>query len=93
MMRLTAGITLVILADMKTAISIPDPLFQAAEEFADERGLSRSELYSRALQFYLRMHRYQGVTEALDQIYADEDTTLDRGLTAAQSRALPQEDW
>ncbi|MEM6753148.1 MAG: ChpI protein, partial [Cyanobacteria bacterium P01_C01_bin.38] len=33
---------------MKTAISIPDPLFEAAEQFAKRLGLSRSELYAMA---------------------------------------------
>jgi hypothetical protein len=35
---------------MKTAISIPDPLFAAAEQFAHDNGLSRSELFARAVQ-------------------------------------------
>ncbi|MFV9507021.1 MAG: hypothetical protein AB4911_20925 [Oscillochloridaceae bacterium umkhey_bin13] len=38
---------------MKTAISIPDPLFEAAEQYAQDKGLSRSELYAKAIQHYL----------------------------------------
>lgn len=41
------GITNVILRAMKTAISIPDPIFEAAEGFARRLGMSRSELYAR----------------------------------------------
>ena len=53
--------------DMKTAISIPDALFHLAEKFAHERGLSRSELYTKALHMDLNTHRYQGITDALNK--------------------------
>jgi metal-responsive CopG/Arc/MetJ family transcriptional regulator len=78
---------------MKTAISIPDPLFQAAEEFAQEQGLSRSELYVRAIRLYLQTHRYHGITETLDKVYAAEASRLDPAIAAAQARSIPKEDW
>ncbi len=78
---------------MKTAISLPDPLFTAAEQFAQERGLSRSELYAQALRYYLQTHQAQAITEALDQIYTEEPSTLDPAFAAAQTRVLPKEDW
>jgi hypothetical protein len=34
---------------MKTAISIPDAIFEQAEELAQKQGLSRSELYTKAI--------------------------------------------
>ncbi|MCB0115409.1 MAG: hypothetical protein KDD84_15020 [Caldilineaceae bacterium] len=78
---------------MKTAISIPDPIFQAAEAYALEQGLSRSELYARAIELYLQQHRYQGVIEALDQIYAAEHSAVDPDLKAAQLKALEENAW
>jgi metal-responsive CopG/Arc/MetJ family transcriptional regulator len=78
---------------MKTAISIPDPLFQAAEQYAQEKGLSRSELYARAIQHYLQAYRYKGITEALNEIYVEENSALDPGFAAAQSQVLSKEDW
>ena len=78
---------------MKTAISIPDSLFEAAEQFAHDNGLSRSELFARAVQLYLQMHRYEGITEALNQVYAEETSALDTAFAAAQLRTLPKEDW
>jgi hypothetical protein len=33
---------------MKTAISIPDPVFEAAEMFARRTGMSRSQLFTAA---------------------------------------------
>lgn len=78
---------------MKTAISLPDTLFDLAEQFAQQHGLSRSELYAQALQHYLQAHRYTGVTEALNQLYNTNDSTLDPALAAAQTRLLAQDDW
>jgi metal-responsive CopG/Arc/MetJ family transcriptional regulator len=78
---------------MKTAISIPDPLFQAAEQYAHEKGLSRSELYARAIQHYLQAYRYHGITEMLNELYTEESSALDPGLAAAQSHVLSKEDW
>src|SRR5262249_28397529 len=78
---------------MKTAISIPDPLFQAAEQFAHEQGLSRSELYARAIQLYLQTRRYHGITDALNQVYAEEASGLDPALADAQARVLPKDEW
>jgi metal-responsive CopG/Arc/MetJ family transcriptional regulator len=78
---------------MKTAISLPDPLFQAAEQFAHEQGLSRSELFARALQAYLQAHRYHGITDALNQIYAEESSALDPAVAAAQARSLSNDEW
>jgi metal-responsive CopG/Arc/MetJ family transcriptional regulator len=78
---------------MKTAISIPDPLFEAAEQFAHDNGLSRSELFARAIQLFLQTYQYQGVTDALNQVYAEQPSTLDPALAAAQTCALPKEEW
>jgi hypothetical protein len=78
---------------MKTAISIPDLLFEAAEQFAHANGLPRSELFARAVQLYLQAFHYQGITNALNEVYADEPSSLDRALAAAQTRAMPKEDW
>ena len=78
---------------MKTAISIPDSLFRLAETFAAERGMSRSELYTKALQLYLNTHRYQGITDALNQVYSEESSSLDPAFIAAQTNILKKEDW
>ena len=78
---------------MKTAISIPDPLFQAAEAFAREQGLSRSELYVRAIQRYLESVRYHGVTDALNSVYDENSSSVDPGFAHAQQSILEDEDW
>ena len=73
---------------MKTAISIPDPVFEAAERAAGRLGISRSELYARAVQAYLDALRKDDVTRRLDDVYASEPSRMDPVLAAMQSRSL-----
>jgi metal-responsive CopG/Arc/MetJ family transcriptional regulator len=78
---------------MKTAISIPDELFYAAEELSQRLGLSRSEFYTKAVAAFLEHQRATGVKEALDAIYAVEDSRLDPVLVTLQAVSLPREEW
>lgn len=78
---------------MKTAISIPDPIFQAAELFAHHFGISRSELYAKALEEYIASRRFMNVTDALNKIYGEEPPTLDDELYSMQIKSIPHEAW
>ena len=78
---------------MKTAISIPDEVFEAAETLADSLGLSRSELYVRAMREYLERQRRENVTERLNQVYAQDADGLDPVLAKIQLASLPREEW
>ncbi|MBV9388034.1 MAG: hypothetical protein JOZ78_16545 [Chroococcidiopsidaceae cyanobacterium CP_BM_ER_R8_30] len=78
---------------MKTAISIPNPLFEAAEQFAKRMGLSRSELYAVALREDLQVHKRNQITRQLDAVYADEDSSLDPLFVKLQAHMLSEENW
>lgn len=79
---------------MKAAVSLPDPLFEAADELAKRLGMSRSELFAAALEAYLRGHHQAGVTERLNEIYGKEESSLDPVMAAAiQSASLSRDDW
>lgn len=78
---------------MKTAISLPDPLFAEAEQAAKRLRMSRSKLYATAIAQYLKERRSLGVTERLDEVYAEEKSQIDPALHALQLRSLPREDW
>jgi metal-responsive CopG/Arc/MetJ family transcriptional regulator len=77
---------------MKTAISIPDDIFQSAEQLARRLGVSRSELYVQALKSYLQVHHEDQVTDRLNTIYGDTPEHLDPVLQSIQTRSLPQDD-
>jgi metal-responsive CopG/Arc/MetJ family transcriptional regulator len=55
---------------MKTAISVDDQLLTEADRTARELGLSRSRLFSLALEAYLRHRRQEETIEKLNQAYA-----------------------
>ena len=80
---------------MKTAISIPDPIFQAAEGLAHRLGISRSQLYAKAIEEYMESHKNQNVTELLNSIYDEESPSpsIDKELRAMQSKSIPKEKW
>lgn len=72
---------------MKTAISIPDDVFEDAERLARRLGHSRSQLYSRALRAFVARYETDQVTSALDAIVSDEPKG-DAFTTRAGRRAL-----
>ena len=79
---------------MKTAISIPDRVFRSAEFAARRLKLSRSQLYAAAVFEYVERRKGAGVTEKLNEVYADAGSSaLDPALAAAQLRSLGRKRW
>jgi metal-responsive CopG/Arc/MetJ family transcriptional regulator len=78
---------------MKTAVSIPDELFQRADEYAARSGKSRSELYREALTDYLARRDPQAVTAALDALA--DDLSRDRAgfIDQAARQTLERSGW
>ena len=52
---------------MKTAVSIPDPLFKEAEAAAKKLGLSRSRFIQIALEAYLERRREEELTAEINR--------------------------
>jgi metal-responsive CopG/Arc/MetJ family transcriptional regulator len=77
---------------MKTAISIPDSVFLAAEQLGQQIGISRSELYTNAIRVYLASHRYKNVTQLLNDIYKTENSGLETDLQHLQFHSLSQDE-
>jgi metal-responsive CopG/Arc/MetJ family transcriptional regulator len=78
---------------MKTAISIPDKVFDSAEKLANRLGKTRSQLYTQAISSYIAKHKTDDVTKKLDEVYAAESSVLDSDLSSMQSLSLPRENW
>jgi metal-responsive CopG/Arc/MetJ family transcriptional regulator len=78
---------------MKTAISLPDDLFAAADSLADRMGMSRSELYATAVAEFLAKHNAAEVTERLNQLYAVESSGVDADVRRAQRLSVSSERW
>ena len=83
---------------MKTAISIPDAVFEEAEHMARRMKRSRSELYSRALADYLARHSSDRVTEAMDRTLAAlaggaGKSEADKFVESASRKVLERSEW
>lgn len=78
---------------MKTAISLPDELFRAGEALAKRLKLSRSEVYARALEYYVALQSTDDVTERWNAVADSMSTAMDPGLMQAYLETLPLDEW
>ena len=78
---------------MKTAISVPDEVFDSADNLAKRLGISRSELYSTAVAEYLSKFETTAVTARLNEVYGDEPSGLPAALRRAQARSVGSSEW
>ncbi len=73
---------------MKTAISLPDPIFEEAEALAQQLGMSRSELYTKALKAYLKRYNRERMLSQLNEVYSQESSELDAVMAKMQFMSL-----
>ena len=78
---------------MKVAISVPDPLFEAAEKLAHLRSIPRSKLYAEALSSYVSSQNDDEITAQLISVYGPSDSGLESGFASAQLEVLADEAW
>ena len=78
---------------MKTAISLPDAVFDEAEKLAHRSGMSRSELYRLALEDYLALHDTDRVRDAINAALERIERADNDFVNAAASRVLAKTEW
>ena len=78
---------------MKTAISISDELFKAAEELAKRLKKSRSDLYRSALQAYIAQHDADRIREAIDRVVDGISGSETDFTNAAAAKVLERSEW
>jgi metal-responsive CopG/Arc/MetJ family transcriptional regulator len=71
---------------MKTAVSIPDEIFEEAERLVRRMKRPRSEVYSPALAEYVARHAPDRVTEAMNRTLAEINERADDFSSAASRR-------
>jgi metal-responsive CopG/Arc/MetJ family transcriptional regulator len=80
---------------MKTAISLPDTLYEDAERTAKSMGIPRSQLFARALEEFINHHKKESITEIYDQIYSkisSTDVSRIESLNISNLRELTKND-
>ena len=78
---------------MKTAVSIPDVVFEKVERLARREKRSRSEVYSAALIEYVARHASDEVTDAMNRVCLEVDAVPDAFVSAAGRRLLDRNEW
>jgi metal-responsive CopG/Arc/MetJ family transcriptional regulator len=78
---------------MKTAVSIPDAVFEKAERFARRNRRSRSEVYSAALAEYIARHSPDEVTDAMNRVIEEVGGQADPFVIEAARRVLEKTEW
>jgi metal-responsive CopG/Arc/MetJ family transcriptional regulator len=78
---------------MKTAISIPEAVYQAGERLANRLKLSRSRLYALALADYIERHADDTITQRLNAAFAAHPTVADPFVREAAHRTLERNEW
>lgn len=78
---------------MKTAVSIPDDVFEDAERLASRLQTSRSRLYARALAEFIARHDDDRVTALMDQAVREAGGEADSFHQAAAHQTAQRVEW
>jgi len=90
---LTWAVCTIHTAPMKVAVSVPDTVFEAAERVSRRMRVSRSRLYAKAVEAYVKQHSEEDITEQLNKVYAGNSSTLDPAMETASLEVLRRERW
>ena len=78
---------------MKTAVSIPDDIFERAERLALRERRTRSDVYAAALDEYVARHAHDEVTDTMNRVCDEVGDDHDAFLDAAGRRVLDRTEW
>jgi metal-responsive CopG/Arc/MetJ family transcriptional regulator len=84
------------MATVKTAISLPEPLFDRAEAVAHSLNISRSQLFATAVDEFLKRHERRALLEAINRAYEDSPTPEEREqlrIMGRKQRKLLEGEW
>jgi metal-responsive CopG/Arc/MetJ family transcriptional regulator len=78
---------------VRTAVSIPDDLFEGAERLARYMKKSLSQLFSDAVKEYLARHDPEVITGAMDRVCGRLGYSSDEFVSIATRRVLDRSEW
>lgn len=78
------------MANVKTAISIQQSLFEQAEALARELHISRSRLFALAVEDFMQRYENQRLLERINDAYADTTTPDEQALLRRMRRRQRQ---
>ncbi len=78
---------------MRTAITVPDDVFDAAEKAAKQLAISRSDFYTEAVRQFLLEHGENAVSARLNEVYSTNSSQLDPVLGEMALRSIAKDSW
>lgn len=87
------GITAVILFDMKTAISVPDDVFELSERLAKKLKVSRSKIFAMGVKKLGEEYDDENLVARINAVCEKVDTSLDPFWRKKQARVLSKDKW
>jgi metal-responsive CopG/Arc/MetJ family transcriptional regulator len=84
------------MANVKTAISIQQSLFEQVEALARELHISRSRLFAIAVEDFMQRYENQRLLERINDAYADTTTPDEQALLRRmrrQQRQMVEGEW
>ena len=78
---------------MKTAVSIPDAIFERVERLAERERKSLSAVYSAALHEYVLRHDPDEITEAMNRTCEHVGAASGEFVSATAHRVLERTEW
>jgi metal-responsive CopG/Arc/MetJ family transcriptional regulator len=78
---------------MKTAISLPDPVFEAADNLANKYKISRSELYVMALEKFIRENQDTETTKRINEFIEMHGQPVDDVFAESSLRDMRKVEW
>lgn len=87
------GMTVVILKVMKTAISVPEDVFQLSVRLAKKLKISRSAVFAMGVKKLGDELDEDDIIARINAVCAEVDTSLDPAIREYQSRVIGRSEW
>ena len=82
--------------NVKTAISIQEPLLRQVDALAYQMNIPRSQLFVMAVEEFIQQHRNRQLLEQINQAYADAPSPAEKAHLSrmkVKQRHLLEEQW
>ncbi|MCY7375065.1 MAG: hypothetical protein LH472_03740 [Pyrinomonadaceae bacterium] len=78
---------------MKTAISVPNEVFELSERLAKKLKVSRSKIFAMGVEKLAEEYEDHEVTARLNEFYGNQRAEIDPAIMKMAALSLPNEEW
>lgn len=78
---------------MKTAISVPNDVFELSEKLAKKLKVSRSQIFAMGVKKLGEEYDDDKITEKLNKFYENERAEIDPVIMKMAALSLPKDEW